>query len=44
LAVQWIDAGQGRSTLAGQVQGGAVHSFKAPFAGDAVLYLKERSL
>jgi hypothetical protein len=42
--VNWIDAGQGHSTPAGQVQGGAVRSFKVPFAGDAVLYLRERSL
>jgi hypothetical protein len=44
LAVEWIDAGQGHSTPAGQMQGGAVRSFNAPFAGDAVLYLRERSL
>jgi len=39
LAVEWIDAGQGGSTPAGEVEGGAVRSFKAPFGGDAVLYL-----
>lgn len=39
LTVEWIDAGQGSSTPAGEVEGGAVRSFKAPFGGDAVLYL-----
>jgi hypothetical protein len=42
LAVEWIDADQGRSTPAGEVPGGAVRSFKAPFTGDAVLYLRGR--
>jgi hypothetical protein len=42
LAVEWIDADRGHSTPAGEVEGGSVRSFKAPFDGDGVFYLRGR--
>jgi hypothetical protein len=34
-----FDPGKDKTTTAGHVSGGARREFKAPFAGDAVLYL-----
>jgi len=40
MAVEWFDPVQDKGKPAGEVEGGAVHGFKAPFPGDAVLHLK----
>lgn len=42
LTVEWFNPELGVSTTAGTVDGGAVRSFTAPFAGDAVLYLVQQ--
>jgi hypothetical protein len=39
LSVEWFNPSTGETTVGGTVQGGTAHSFMAPFAGDAVLYL-----
>jgi hypothetical protein len=39
--VEWIHAANGNSRPGEEVAGGAQHSFKAPFGGDAVLYLRK---
>jgi hypothetical protein len=40
LAVEWMNLADGTATAAGRVIGGARRAFRAPFAGDAVLYLR----
>jgi hypothetical protein len=40
LTVEWFDPTRGASTGAGPVTGGERRTFTAPFAGDAVLYLR----
>jgi len=42
LAVEWIHAAEGTSRTANEVAGGGQRSFKTPFAGDAVLYLRKQ--
>jgi hypothetical protein len=42
FAVEWIHAASGSSRPADSVAGGGQRSFKAPFSGDAVLYLRQR--
>ena len=43
LSVEWLSPKDGSSQAAGTVRGGARRSLQAPFAGDAVLYLKAGS-
>lgn len=43
LAVEWLHPVEGTIASGAPVQGGAKRSLCAPFAGDAVLYLKTRS-
>lgn len=40
LAVEWIHPVEETKTSGAPIQGGTKRSFRAPFAGDAVLYLK----
>jgi len=40
LAVEWIHPVEGKTTPGEAVSGGEKRTFKAPFEGDAVLYLK----
>jgi hypothetical protein len=40
FAVEWMDPATGAKTPAASVSGGAARTFKAPFDGDAVLYLR----
>jgi hypothetical protein len=40
LAVEWFNPRSGAATDGGTVAGGSRHAFKAPFDGDAVLYLR----
>jgi len=42
FAVEWIHAANGSSRLADPVAGASQRSLKAPFSGDAVLYLRQR--
>jgi len=42
LTVEWMNPGQGTVILSGTIGGGAKRTLKAPFAGDAVLYLKKK--
>jgi hypothetical protein len=42
LAVEWMNPTEGSTTASGNVSGGARRSFKAPFEGDAVLYLRAK--
>jgi hypothetical protein len=42
LAVAWCDPATGTHTAHGEVEGGASRTFKAPFAGHAVLHLSGR--
>lgn len=39
LSVEWLNPASGATTAGSPVAGGAGRSFKAPFSGDAVLYL-----
>jgi hypothetical protein len=39
LLVEWFNPRTGAKTEGGTATGGAVHSFTAPFSGNAVLYL-----
>jgi uncharacterized protein DUF6298 len=39
LSVEWFNVREGEKIPAGTVQGGSLQTFKAPFSGDAVLYL-----
>ena len=41
LAVEWLNPATGAKLNGGTVSGGAVRSFSAPFAGDAVLYVRD---
>jgi len=43
LAIEWFDPTRGAASPAGEVDGGARRTLKAPFAGDAVLYLKAKA-
>jgi hypothetical protein len=43
FAVEWHSAATGKATRAGTVSGGARRELRAPFKGDAVLYLVRRS-
>jgi Putative collagen-binding domain of a collagenase len=40
FAVEWMNAATGVKSEAGEVSGGATRTFRAPFDGDAVLYLR----
>jgi hypothetical protein len=40
LAVEWADPITGKITAGGAMEGGAERTLKAPFGGDAVLYLR----
>jgi hypothetical protein len=40
FAVEWFDPSTGKTTESRTVPGGARRNFTAPFAGDAVLYLR----
>ena len=42
LAVEWIQPVKGTVTPSGTVGGGAKRTLKAPFDGDAVLYLQKK--
>jgi len=42
LTVEWMNPGQGTVILSGTIAGGARRTLKAPFAGDAVLYLRKK--
>jgi hypothetical protein len=42
LAVEWLHPIQGTTTAGGTVDGGAKRALKAPFDGDAVLYLRKK--
>ncbi len=42
LAVEWMRAVDGTTTQSGAVAGGAKRALKAPFDGDAVLYLRRK--
>ena len=42
LSVEWFNPENGKSTDAGEVEGGAERSFTAPFKGHAVLYLRRK--
>jgi hypothetical protein len=42
LSVEWMNPGQGTVILSGTIASGAKRTLKAPFAGDAVLYLKKK--
>jgi hypothetical protein len=39
LAVEWIHAADGTHRAADDIAGGSRHSFRTPFAGDAVLHI-----
>src|SRR5262249_46551353 len=39
--VEWMNAADGKTSTAAAITGGARRAFKAPFKGDAVLYLKK---
>jgi hypothetical protein len=39
LSVEWFNPSDGAIINKGKVQGGALHTFTAPFPGDAVLYI-----
>jgi len=39
LLVEWFNPSDGIIITAGTIQGGTMHTFTAPFSGDAVLYL-----
>jgi hypothetical protein len=41
LAVEWIHAADGTNRPADDVAGGSQRSFRAPFAGDAVLHIRK---
>jgi len=41
LAVAWLRPDEGILVAADSVSGGAAHSFRAPFGGDAVLYIHD---
>jgi hypothetical protein len=41
LSVEWIHAAEGTIKDAGTVAGGAARTFQAPFAGDAVLHVRQ---
>jgi len=41
LAVEWLDPAEGTVTRGGTVSGGAKRALKAPFRGDAALYLRK---
>src|SRR5262249_37718302 len=43
LTVEWMNLAEGMTAAAGTATGGATRAFKAPFEGDAVLYLQARS-
>jgi hypothetical protein len=40
LAVEWMHPITGKITAGGETEGGTKRSMKAPFGGDAVLYLR----
>jgi hypothetical protein len=40
LAVEWMHPVTGKITAGGAMEGGAKRTLKAPFGGDAVLYLR----
>ena len=40
LAAEWSHPITGKTTHGEAVEGGGKHALKAPFAGDAVLYLR----
>jgi hypothetical protein len=42
LAVEWVPPGGGRPQAGAAVAGGGKRALRAPFAGDAVLYLRKR--
>ena len=42
MAVEWFDASRAATHPAGMASGGAEVTFRAPFIGDAVLYLERR--
>jgi len=42
LEVEWVDPVKGKVEKAPRVQGGARRTFRSPFAGDAVLYLRKK--
>ena len=42
LAVEWLHPVEGAVTLGAAVRGGAKRKLRAPFAGDAVLYLRRQ--
>ena len=44
LQVEWINPATGQATAAGAINGGAPRTLTAPFAGDAVLYLVQRTV
>jgi hypothetical protein len=39
LSVEWFNPKTGESMNGGTTKGGAIRTFKAPFPGDAVLYI-----
>ncbi len=39
LNVEWLNPRNGKTTTSPDTKGGKVRSFKAPFEGDAVLYI-----
>ena len=41
--VEWCDPSSGEITTGSSIRGGTKLSFKAPFKGDAVLYVREKS-
>jgi len=43
LQAQWIHPVEGKTQQGGEIAGSARRTFKAPFRGDAVLYLRDRS-
>jgi hypothetical protein len=42
LAVEWFDPNLGAAIAAGTTEGGGSRTFRAPFWGDAVLYISRR--
>jgi hypothetical protein len=42
MAVEWFDPSRAETHPAGMASGGAEVTFRAPFIGDAVLYLERR--
>ncbi|MFQ6130669.1 MAG: DUF4038 domain-containing protein [Armatimonadota bacterium] len=41
--VEWLNPTSGQQVIGGSVDGGAGREFRAPFSGDAVLYVKRRA-